>query len=170
MEPLAPARCFPPLGPSLAQQSAPLPSGAMPPGQKPGLTYETPPLCSQGPSIKGAQLLSPAYLKTLSPHEAALEVHRGSRGLPERPRSETPRQRRPRKLPRENQKRRKPHWGVRPRAAVCQDSRARQTRRRTVKSLVDALSTFVNGLLFVKGLEQNQNPHTQQIVKRGIPR
>lgn len=44
--------------------------------------------------------------------------------------------------------------------ALCQNSRVRQTHGRTVNSLIDVLRTFVNGLLFVKGLEQDQNPQS----------
>lgn len=44
--------------------------------------------------------------------------------------------------------------------ALCQNSRVRKTHGRTVNSLIDVLRTFVNGLLFVKGLEQDQNPQS----------
>lgn len=35
--------------------------------------------------------------------------------------------------------------------AVCQNSKVRRVKGRTVNSLIDVLSTFVNGLLFGKG-------------------
>lgn len=52
------------------------------------------------------------------------------------------------------------HQGIKAQPALCQNSRVRQSHRRTVNSLIDVLRTFVNGLLFVKGLEQDQNPQS----------
>lgn len=40
-------------------------------------------------------------------------------------------------------------------------------RQRTVNSLMGVSSTCVNGLLFVKGLERDQNPQTHQVLKQG---
>ena len=43
-------------------------------------------------------------------------------------------------------------------SAICQNSGVRQINGRTVNSLIDVFSTFVNGLLFVEGSGTGPKP------------